>query len=186
MSKSHYGEPPSEKKAKKFQKFLSEDEEMMLMTGFSPMYLYNKFSLYLMILLAVALPLGAGASIFFKLQMATTLVIACLIALILAYIKTYFVKEGTHYILTNKRVVVQKGYFSISLGSAPYNKISHIEIEQSFIDRFLFKHGELIIHTAGSNSKEVTINSIDEPVEFKNILEGLIHRERSEYSNLSS
>jgi len=39
MAKLHYSNSPSEKERKQFQSFLSEDEELVLATGFGKAYL---------------------------------------------------------------------------------------------------------------------------------------------------
>jgi uncharacterized membrane protein YdbT with pleckstrin-like domain len=73
---------------------------------------------------------------------------------------------------------VKRGMFNVKLMSALYDKITHIEVDQSFLDKLLMHKGTVIIHTAGSNKDELTLAFIEYPIEFKNILERLINRER--------
>lgn len=65
--------------------------------------------------------------------------------------------------------------------SALYDKITHIEVEQGFLDRLIMKHGTVIVNTAGMNKAEIKIEYVDAPIEFKNLLERLINRERESF-----
>ena len=49
MAKFHYRESPTEKQRKAFAKYLSEDEELVLVTGLSTAYMRNKFAIYLFV-----------------------------------------------------------------------------------------------------------------------------------------
>jgi len=97
---------------------------------------------------------------------------------LLSLIKVYFLSKGTQYILTNRRLIIQRGYFNVSLTSAAYDKITHVEVKQEIAERFLFKYGRVIIHTAGSKNREIILRFIDSPIKFKNLLEKLIDESR--------
>lgn len=79
----------------------------------------------------------------------------------------------------------KKGLISVRLVSALYDKITHIEVEQSVMDRLIMKHGNIVVNTAGGNNDEIKILSIDEPIQFKNLLERLINRERERFGGQS-
>lgn len=85
------------------------------------------------------------------------------------------------YLLTTRRVIIKKGLLTYKLTSALYDKITHIEVDQGFLDRIIMHHGKIIINTAGLNKGEITLDFVDNPVEFKNLLERLINREREHY-----
>ena len=62
MAKFHYRESPSEKQKKAFKKYLSEDEELVLVTSLSQAYIRSKFIMYLLFpgLLFFGFGLGLG------------------------------------------------------------------------------------------------------------------------------
>jgi uncharacterized membrane protein YdbT with pleckstrin-like domain len=93
--------------------------------------------------------------------------------------------HANRYLLTTRRVIIKKGLVSVKLISALYDKITHIEVDQGIMDRLIMKHGDIIINTAGGNRDELKILSVDEPVQFKNLLERLINRERERFGGTS-
>jgi len=129
----------------------------------------------ILLLAGVAISYFSGSSI------AYGLLVGLIAAMIFATIRTTLFHQGHRYLLTTRRVVVKNGFFVVDLTSALYDKITHIEVEQGLVDRFLLHHGKVIINTAGMNKNEIVMNWIDAPIEFKNILERLINREREQY-----
>lgn len=181
MTKLHYKDSPSENERKVFAKYLAEDEELVLATGLGKVYLRSCF------IVAIAWPggffliLGLLSSYFLKINLAWGFSIGLVLATLAAFLKTMHVYHATRYLLTTKRVIIKRGVFAVKLASALYDKITHIEVEQSFMDKLLYKHGTIIINTAGTNKGEITLQYIDYPIEFKNLLERLINREREQY-----
>jgi hypothetical protein len=43
------------------------------------------------------------------------------------------------------------------------------------------KHGNVLVHTAGGSNDEIKLLNIDDPIDFKNLLERLINRERERF-----
>lgn len=178
MAKSPYGKPASDKDKKKFAHYLAEDEEMLLLTGVSFNYLFQKFTFYLSIAILGSLIAAVVIIYLLKTDPTLTLVTTTILSILFASAKVYFLKEGIQYILTTKRLIVQIGYFSVTLYSTPYNKITFVEVDQSFMERLFLKYGRMIVHTAGANSKNITLDFLAYPFEFKNTLERLIHEEK--------
>lgn len=188
----HYAQA-TKKDKKKFQKYLAEDEELVLVTGFGKNYLRHRFALYLLFPGVVFWVLGVGVSYYWGLQnnldptellrvaLGFGLLGGLLAAAFYAYLQTIWNHHAHRYLLTNRRVVIKKGLFTVRLTSALYDKITHIEVDQSWFDRLVMKHGDLILNTAGVHKDELRLSYIDYPIEFKNILEKLINKER-EYS----
>jgi len=183
MKKVPYGELASEKKKKQFGNYLNDDEEMIIFTGVSMIYLQQKFIMHWMIALMVLIPVCLGIFWFFQLNLLHALIIGVVLSLLYATQRFYFTKEGIQYILTNKRLIVQIGYFEVTLFSVNYDKISHIEVIQGFIDRLFYKYGTVLVRTAGMDKKSVKLDYVDEPFAFKNVLERLIHQERKSYGS---
>lgn len=182
MSKSHYTDPPSEKQIKKNEQYISDDEEIVILTGLSEHYIKHKAVILFSIWLLIFYIGGFVANFFLKQNIFLILATAILLATFLTAIQVYILAESVRYILTNKKLVVKKGYFQINIYSAAYDKITHIEVDQGIVDRIFFHYGHIMVHTAGQSSKEIELSHIDAPIEFKNVLERLIHHERKNYS----
>lgn len=181
MAKFHYRESPTDKQKKAFSKYLSEDEEMVLVTGFSKAYTRSLFILYLIfpgIIFALG---GLGISWFLGLSKQAAIILATALLILSAFLRTLHAYHANRYLLTTRRVIIKKGLFAVKLTAALYDKITHIEVIQGLIDRFFLHHGTILVNTAGMNKGEIALKYIDYPLEIKNLLERLINREREQF-----
>ncbi len=174
---------PRDQKA--FGSFLSEDEELVLATGFGKYYMRNKFALYFIWPGILAMALGAGLAYLFQFNIGIGLLGGTILAGIWAGVLATWHYHANRYILTTRRIIIKKGLISVKLISALYDKITHIEVSQGILDRFIMKHGDILINTAGGNKDQIKVLRIDNPIEFKNLLERLINREREKYGGSS-
>lgn len=179
--KKAYQEVATQKEKKQFAPFLADDEELILVTGYGKVYMRQKFIIY------IGLPglifiLGAiGLSYYYNFDLIVATLIGFAIAILFAAIKCHFLYNAHRYLLTTRRVLVKGGYFSVKINSALYDKITHIEVAQSLLDRWIMQHGSIIVHTAGSTGNEIRLDYVDNPIEFKNLLERLINSEREHF-----
>lgn len=173
--KKHYSDEIHDKYVKGFSHYLSDDETMLFYTHPSNVYLRQVFILRFALSLIIPLIITLIAFYYYNFDPYLTLILPIVIALILASFKVFFTKEGIQFILTDKRVVVQVGYFKVSLYTAPYDMITYIQVEQDLMERLFLNYGNVIIHTASNGSKSITLEKIHAPFEFKNILEKMIH-----------
>lgn len=180
MAKYHYRESPTLKDRKAFAKYLSEDEELVLVTSLSRAYIRSKFIIYLIFPGLLFFGLGLGLGWILGLSKAWALTLATLAMILAALLRTMHIYHANRYLLTTKRVVVKRGLFSVKLTVALFDKITHLEVGQTVIDRFLFHHGSIIVNTAGFNQGQIILRFIDYPMEIKNLLERLINREREQ------
>lgn len=181
MAKFHYRESPTQKQLNAFRKYLSEDEELVLVTGLSQAYTRSKFVIYFLFpgLLFFALGLGLGWLLGFSKVWA--LVLALMGMILVAILKTMHLYHSNRYLLTTRRVIIKKGIFGVKLSTTLFDKITHLEVDQSITDRMLLHHGSIIINTAGLNKGEIILRYVDYPLELKNLLERLINREREQF-----
>lgn len=180
MGKFHYQDAPKESDVKAFSKYLSEDEELVLVTGLSGAYMRQEFIIYLL-LPGVIFALGAVAlGWFLSLSKMWTAILALTLMFISGFIKTLHLYHSHRYLLTTRRAMIKQGLLSVKLTTALYDKITHIEVDQSLVDRLLLHHGTVIVNTAGMNKNEFILKYIDYPIEFKNLLERLINKEREQ------
>lgn len=180
MAKFHYRESPTLKQKKAFAPYLSEDEELILITGYSHAHLRNQFVVFMMMPGIIFALLGAAIAWFFKLDLAFIIGIAVLLMILISLIKTLHLYHSNRYLLTTRRVMIKKGIFSVKLTAVLFDKITHIEVDQSFFDRILLHHGDIIINTAGLNKDDFILKYVDYPMELKNLLERLINREKEQ------
>lgn len=180
MAKFHYRESPTEKQKKAFAKYLSEDEDLVLVTGLSSAHLRSQFCVFLLFPGIVFAAIGYGLFYIFGADILASLLAAVFSMTLFAVLKTMHLYHSNRYLLTTRRVIIKKGLFSVKINSALFDKITHIEVEQGFVERLFFHHGKIIVNTAGMNKGEMVLDFIDYPIEVKNLLERLINREREQ------
>lgn len=181
MAKFHYRESPTEKQKKAFKKYLSEDEELVLVTGLSRAYMRNKFIIYLLFPGLLFFGLGLGLGWLLNLGKVWALILGFFGLLSATTLKTMHLYHSNRYLLTTRRVVIKKGVFGVKVSATLFDKITHLEVDQGIIDRLLLHHGSIIINTAGMNKGEINLKYVDYPLELKNLLERLINREREHF-----
>lgn len=181
MAKFHYRESPTEAQKKAFAKYLSEDEELVLVTGFSKAFTRSKFIIYLFFPGIIFGLMGLGLGWFLGLDKVWAAVSAGGFMLAFAILKTMHLYHSNRYLLTTRRVIIKKGIFGVKLTTTLFDKITHLEVDQSVVDRMLLHHGNIIINTAGMTKGEIVLVYVDYPLELKNLLERLINREREQF-----
>lgn len=181
MGKPKYLEGASLKDKLSFKRFLAEDEELVLATGYGKNFLRHRFAYFFLWPGILFLLVPLGLAYFMKLNVAKVLMLGLVLETLFAYFKTIWMFHAHRYLLTTRRVMIKEGFFSVKITSALYDKVTHIEVDQSFYDRIIMRHGSIIINTAGANKDEIRIECVDAPIDFKNLLERLINREREQY-----
>lgn len=181
MAKFHYKESPTQKQKKAFTNYLSEDEELILVTGLSKAFIRSKFIIYLFFpgMVFFGFGLGAGWLLGFSKMWAVALALSALF--LSTILRTMHVYHANRYLLTTRRVIIKQGLFSVKLTAALYDKITHLEVMQNVVDRLLLHHGSIIVNTAGTNKDEIVLRFVDYPMEIKNLLERLINKEREQF-----
>lgn len=181
MAKPRYKESANLEDKKAFAKFLAEDEELVLATGFGKNYLRHRFVFYTLLPGGLFILVALGVAYLSQLNLGYGLLVGLVLATIVALVKTVWTYHAHRYLLTTRRVIIKEGFFAVKLTSALYDKITHLEVDQSLVDRLIMRHGSIIVNTAGMNKGEIRLNYVDSPIEFKNLLERLINREREQF-----
>jgi membrane protein YdbS with pleckstrin-like domain len=188
MAKSKVSDGASQKDKEHFKRYLAEDEELVVASGYGKNYIRHRFAYYI-ILPGIIFILVPTIYQYFKYkdsidgglqQTGYGMLFGLILACIVAFIKSVHLYHSHRYLLTTRRVIIKNGFFAVKLITALYDKITHIEVDQSLMDRMVMKHGNIIINTAGGNKDEIKLLYIDNPIEFKNMLERLINREREQ------
>ncbi len=183
--KMHYREAGEDEK-KAFSSFLSEDEELIVATGFGKTYMRTVFIMAMLWPGLIGLFLPLGLAYYFKYDMTMALIAGFVGMIVLALIKTIHVYHAHRYLLTTRRVIIKEGVFAVNVTSALYDKITHIEVHQSFWDKILMHYGTIKVNTAGMSTDQLILQFVDYPIELKNLLERLINRERERYGGRGS
>ncbi len=95
------------------------------------------------------------------------------------FLKLLHLKHSKTYILTDRRVLIKDGVFSIKITTAPYDKITHITVREDFFKKLSYQIGDITIHTAGPTPVEIDLIKVQYPMRVKNLIEELIVKERS-------
>lgn len=186
MAKFHYRESPTPAQKKAFAPYLSEDEELVLVTGLSKAYLRNKFVTYFLFPGIIFGLVAAGLGWILALPKIWIIVLGVFAMFVTTVAKTLHLYHANRYLLTTRRAMIKKGIFGVKLSATLYDKITHLEVDQSFIDRILLHHGSIVISAAGMNKGEIVLKAVDYPMELKNLLERLINREREHFGSGTS
>ncbi|TSC64459.1 MAG: Uncharacterized protein G01um101493_123 [Microgenomates group bacterium Gr01-1014_93] len=181
MAKLHYKESPTPAQKSSFAPYLAEDEELILVTGLGKTYLRSKFIIYLMFPGIIFGAIGFGIAKFFKFDLTITIIFVLSLMVIFAFLKSLHIFHANRYLLTTRRIIIKQGLFGVKLTGALYDKITHLEVDQSFADRILLHHGHIIVNVAGMHKGEIILKYVDYPMELKNLIERLINREREQF-----
>lgn len=121
---------------------------------------------YRMIILAGAILLGLAAII------STSSLLIGITIFLLGIIYWIYITKAKHYAFTNKRIILVDFFIGITTISIDYDKITDIEIEQSFVEQ-IGGWGTIILNTAGTNSPQFILPFIDNPAVLKKELDGI-------------
>lgn len=143
----------SEKQQEKYADFLAGGEKVVAVFGIGDKYYWLNFiSLFILSIPLVGLPF---------------------------LLKLVHLRHSKKYILTDRRVLVIDGVFSIKTTTAPYDKITHITVREDFFKKMGYGIGDITIHTAGPTPVEIDLVKVHNPMQVKNLIEELMVKERS-------
>jgi len=109
MAKFHYRESPTQKQKNAFKKYLSEDEELILVTNLSKAFIRSQFIIYLLFPGMIFLGLSLGVGWFLSLDKVWTLSLGMVLMFLSALLKTMHIYHANRYLLTTRRVIIKKG-----------------------------------------------------------------------------
>ena len=145
--------PATDKQKDKYAEYLAEGEEIIAVFGIGNKYFWmNVVPLFLLSIPLVGLPF---------------------------LLKLIHLKHKLTYILTDRRVLIKDGVFSVKITTAPYDKITHITVREDFFKKLSWNIGDITIHTAGPTPVEIDLVKVQNPMKVKNLIEELMIKERS-------
>lgn len=174
--------PPTPSQKRKLSKLLGKDEKIILVSSIGQRYfIIMLIFLFFLPLFFTYVPFLIFLG-FFEIESMPWFKYLGIPGLVwLAYNTPKFshlirMRQSFTYALTNRRFLIIRGLFSRKIVTAPLTAITHVTIEQSVLQRFLFNTGHLVIITAGFDQREIVIEHIGNPVEFKILIEELTRK----------
>lgn len=143
-----------------WQKTLTNDEKLEYEFSISKRYRIIKIIIWVSLM-----------SIFLLYENTRGLAITVILFVLFYY--GFYLKVANAYALTNKRILVHKGWLSTRAISVDYNKITDIIVVEPFFSRIFYKSGHLAVDTAGTGLHEIVLRNISTPYETKKIISGI-------------
>lgn len=84
-----------------------------------------------------------------------------------------YLRIANVYALTNRRILIYRGWLSTSLVSIDYSQITDTIVEEHFFSKILTKTGFLTISTAGTIGGGVKLKHVRQPYQLKKRLDDL-------------
>lgn len=156
---------------KVLEKILNSGEEIKYQFSFGERYL--KIMKIATIAIGSFILLAIGVAIFLIFNISKIIILAIIaipLTLLILYSLIYFdwyLKRANIYVITNKRILIHKGWLSTRLISADFNQITDIKVVQPFLDRLIYKAGVLKINTAGMEAHPIILLHIEDPYKIK-------------------
>lgn len=152
-------------------KMLSQNEEIKYQFSLGERYLKIKKIITISLGFVILLSAGLIINHFFEVTIiALILILVSIFVLLVAFSYFYFgwfLKRTNIYLITDKRIIIHRGWFSSRLKSVGFQQITDIKIMQPFFDRVIFKIGTLKINTAGMGDYEITLSCVENPYKIK-------------------
>ncbi|MBI2607948.1 MAG: PH domain-containing protein [Candidatus Doudnabacteria bacterium] len=91
------------------------------------------------------------------------------------FILSFYLKVSNIYCLTDRRIIIHRGWLSTNTISIDYDRITDVTIIQPFFEWLLFKSGSIYVNTAGLEVHEIKLPHIDQPNLLKQKIYDLIN-----------
>jgi len=144
---------PTIKEIKKLKKYLTENEEVIFFSGISRRY----YIIQLIFWTPLAFLLFGMPKLMSILRK----------------------NKEISYAITNRRFLIIEGIFSKKITSAPIHRVTHVTVEQSFLERFIYNSGDLDIITAGYDKHAIVMEKVADPIKLKVLFEELAYANRT-------
>lgn len=91
--------------------------------------------------------------------------------LIIIFIFGFYLKIANAYALTDKRVLIHRGWLSTDTISINHERICNVSVVDPFFERILMNSGDLHIDSAAAPHQEIILKHIDSPYQTAKKLE---------------
>jgi uncharacterized membrane protein YdbT with pleckstrin-like domain len=149
-----------------WQKVLSSDEKIEYEFSISPLFLTFSFFIRLLVLLLLT-------PFIYTFSAKVALLFFLFIGLSLLFYYFFYLKEANAYAITNKRLIIHRGWLSTDSVYIDFAKITDITVIEPFFEWILTNSGDLHIDTAGTPSHEIILRHIASPYETRKKLEDI-------------
>jgi uncharacterized membrane protein YdbT with pleckstrin-like domain len=95
---------------------------------------------------------------------------AGILIVLLGILYWFYLGKAKHYAFTKKRVILVESFFGTTVTSVDYAQITDITIDQNAFDQ-IGGWGTILISTAGTNTPQIRLSFIDNPLQVKQQLD---------------
>ena len=101
----------------------------------------------------------------------------CFLALaVLVFIPAISKYLMSHFVITDKRIIIQHGFIARRSYEMLLSKVESIEVDQTLSDRLFWGSGTLTI--TGTGGTKETFPNVGEAIKFQDHLNGILHAEK--------
>jgi uncharacterized membrane protein YdbT with pleckstrin-like domain len=83
------------------------------------------------------------------------------------FLWAFYYRVSNAYALTNKRILIHKGWLSTRTTSIDYHKITDVAVSEPFLDRIIYHTGSILVDTAGMSGGDIVLSHIEKPYEVQ-------------------
>src|SRR3989344_9362527 len=156
--------------SKTWNKVLGSEERVEYEFSLSPQYLNVNLGWWFIVGLLTVWIYGLGVLIF---------------AAALFYFG-FYLRWANHFAITNKRILIHRGWLSTRMTSADFTQITDVEVRQGFTERIMYRSGKLLVNTAGSAAYEIVLPNIGDPYLVKKKLSEAMEKDRKQNATLGT
>ena len=98
----------------------------------------------------------------------------------------FYLRWANHFAITNKRILIHRGWLSTRMTSADFTQITDVEVRQGFTERIMYRSGKLLVNTAGSAAYEIVLPNIGDPYLVKKKLSEAMEKDRKQNATLGT
>jgi membrane protein YdbS with pleckstrin-like domain len=102
-----------------------------------------------------------------RISIISSLLFALIFSPVLLFYHLYFLRTANTFVMTDRRIIVKRGWLNTSVKSVNYDRITDVSVEQSFLDKIFYGSGTLSVSTAGGDGYELELNCVSHPHELK-------------------
>ncbi len=108
----------------------------------------------------------------FNIWVILALIFLLIITPSIIFYNLFYLKVSNEFVLTNRRMLIKRGWISTKVKSIHYEKITDISVSQSLFDKII-KTGILSVSTAGTDGYKAVLRHIPRPYKIKDLLYNL-------------
>lgn len=150
-------------------KYLAENEQLQKSFGVGKRHMFfHKMRLIFLLVLFVFVLIFPWQNLIPELEEPFTYVlnyltgIIFLVFLLVQFVSWFKDRFSILYLLTDRRILILKGFFATDVQSIDYFKITNVEIDENLPEKLLYKSATIRIRTDAESQHEYTLDRVDD------------------------